>query len=71
MIVNFNTKNGHITKQSESGLGDVSITIEEAREAWNNVGTIEDCNLAFRRLAVDFNFDIQAALDFYKPIPAE
>ncbi len=68
MIVHFNiqpgARFGRIEKETPSGL--VSMTVEEASHAWNDVGTIEDCNIAFRRLAVDFNFDTEACLKWYR-----
>ncbi len=44
----------------------VSITPDEARALWEKVGTITDMNMAFRRLAVDFDFDVAACLEWYK-----
>lgn len=68
MIVHFNispgSRFGRIEKETPSGL--VSLTTTEAKEAWENVGTIEDCNVAFRRLAIDFDFDVEACLEWYR-----
>lgn len=65
MIVNFDPITGQITKET-SQLGPVSITVDDAREAWNAVGTIEDCNLAFSRLATEHEFDVAACLKWYE-----
>lgn len=68
MIVHFNiqpgARFGRIEKETPSG--NVSITVDEAREYWNNVGTIKDCNLPFRRLATEFDFDTEACLKWYR-----
>ncbi len=72
MIVYFTVQpgahHGRIEKEGEGvckGIN-VSITVEEARACWNKVGTIKDCNVAFRRLAVDFDFDVAACLKWYR-----
>ena len=68
MIVHFNISPGatygRIEKETPNGL--VSLTTDEAKEAWCNVGTISDCNYAFRRLAVDFDFDVEGCLKWYR-----
>jgi len=73
MIVYFNVSpgahHGRIEKEAESDALEgmrVMITVDEARACWNKPGTIEDCNLAFRRLAEDFDFDVRACLKWYR-----
>jgi hypothetical protein len=72
MIVYFNVApgahHGRIEKEGEGpckGIN-VSITVEEARACWNKPGTIKDCNLAFRRLATEHDFDVAACLKWYR-----
>ena len=68
MIVHFNISPGAMFGkiEKETPDGNVSLTVDEAREAWNNVGTIKDCNVAFRRLAVDYDFNVEKCLSFYR-----
>jgi len=70
MIVFFNispgARFGRIEKESSDGKVLVSMTVDEARACWEKVGTIKDCNMAFRRLAVDFDFDVEACLNRYR-----
>ena len=73
MIVHFNISPGpnygRITKETLGGCNqriNVNITVEEARACWEKVGTIKDCNWAFRRLATDHDFDVRGCLEWYK-----
>ncbi len=72
MNVYFNVSpgnmHGKIEKEVREGPLDglnISITVDEARALWN-AGKITDCNLAFRRLATEHDFDVRACLDWYK-----
>ena len=60
----FNSKTGHITKESDQ-LGEVSVTVDDARSAWLS-GEVSNSNISFHRLAAEFDFDVQACLDWYK-----
>lgn len=62
MIFHFSPTTGRIEKETNQGL--VSCTAAEANDAWIKCD-VEDCNIAFRRLAVDFDFDVKAALKWY------
>lgn len=67
MVVHFNLSSpfhGKITKESKK-FGDVPITVDDARDAWQS-GQITDCNIAFHRLAVDFDFDVAKCLKWYR-----
>ncbi len=73
MIVHFNVsdgaRHGRIEKEVREGPLDglnVMLTVDEARALWEKPGTITDCNLAFRRLATEFDFDIPACLKWYR-----
>ena len=44
----------------------VPMTLEDAKEAWN-AGDVENCNLTFRRLAMN-DFDIEVTLNDYREI---
>lgn len=73
MIVHFNVspgaRHGRIEKEVREGPLDglnVMLTVAEARACWEKPGTITDCNLAFRRLATEFDFDISACLAWYR-----
>ncbi len=72
MIVYFHVSPGaHHGRIEKEGSGvckgiNVAITVDEARACWNKVGTIKDCNLAFRRLATEFDFDVTACLKWYR-----
>ena len=73
MIVHFTvTSSGRHARIEKEGSSPhtsgmmIPITVDEAREAWNNVGTIKDCNIPFRRLATEFDFDVAAYLNWYR-----
>lgn len=72
MNVYFNVSpgnmHGKIEKEVREGPLDglnISITVDEARALWE-AGKITDCNLSFRRLATEHDFDVRACLDWYK-----
>ncbi|MCK5089240.1 MAG: hypothetical protein KAI41_08780 [Hyphomicrobiaceae bacterium] len=72
MIVYFNISpgahHGRIEKEGSAPLDGirVMITVDEARAAWDKVGTITDSNMAFQRLAIEFDFDVAACLKWYR-----
>ncbi len=47
------------------GKETATITPLGARDLWSS-GKVRDCNIAFRRLAEDFNFDVEAIKAYYK-----
>ena len=63
MICYFNPKTGEISKSKNHKVPEEKMSIEEARQAWLD-GEIEDCNLAFERLA-SYDFSIIKVLQFY------
>ena len=66
MIIYFNTKTGKIEKEGTGILkgSKISVTVDDAREAWRNC-EIVDCNIAFHRLANEYNFDVKKLMEFY------
>ena len=64
LVYFFDSTLGTITRETDQP--EVHVRPEAARKDWENVGSITDCNLAFRRLATEFDFDVDAALRFYR-----
>lgn len=72
MNVYFNVSPGNMHGKIEKEVRDgpldglnISIPVDEARALWD-AGKITDCNLAFRRLATEHDFDVRACLNWYK-----
>ncbi len=63
MILYYDHKRRQIFRE-DVGNHSIPITIDEAREAWNKVGTIKDSNVAFQTLA-RLDFDMGAVERHY------
>jgi len=65
MIYYFSPTSGEISYRFDKQSSVFKPTVAEAKEHWQ-AGDIEDCNIAFQRLATQFDFDVPAALTWYR-----